>query len=182
MLRILLPVLLLLLPALACATPHTTHSLHHGGLDRTVHLIVPDSAGPGAPLVLALHGGGGRGDRLDRAMRSGLSRGAARRGWVLAMPDGIEKGWNDGRKLTTDKDKRRAKVDDVGFLEHLVDQLAADGTIDPERVFVIGISNGGFMAYRLAVAGGRGPRSMTMPDTPGHPRDTPGLQVSRHGR
>lgn len=146
--------LLLCLALSACVPQHarpTTKVMRHGGHERPVHLVVPESARPGAPLVLVLHGGGGRGDRMDKAMGYGMSREASKRGWVLAFPDGIENGWNDGRKPVTEKDRRRSKVDDVGFLNAVVDRLAADGLIDPARVMVVGVSNGGHMAYRLAV-------------------------------
>jgi polyhydroxybutyrate depolymerase len=42
------------------------------------------------------------------------------------------------------------KVDDVGFLRTLIDRLEHDYTVDPKRIFVTGISNGGMMSYRLA--------------------------------
>lgn len=141
---------LCLLFALGCG-PLSRHTVQHNGIEREYHLFVPDSAAPGAPLVLALHGGGGLGRKMDGYTRRGISREAAERGWVVAFPQGTERGWDDGRKLVTEKDKRRAGVDDVGFLLALIDELAEAGTADPQRVVVTGISNGGFMSYRLGV-------------------------------
>lgn len=135
---------------IACG-PLTTHTLEHGGRERAYHLFVPDSAQPDAPLVLALHGGGGRGEHLDRQTRHGLTREAEKLGWVVVFPDGVEKGWNDGRTLSSRRDRLRAGVDDVDFLLSLVDHLAEEGTVDPDRVFATGISNGGFMSIRLAL-------------------------------
>ncbi len=125
--------------------------LDHDGLQRSYHLFVPEDVAPGAPLVLALHGGGGRGVLLDRSTRGGITREAGERGWVVAFPQGIEKGWNDGRAPVTARDERRSAVDDVGFLTALTDELSSSHGVDAEQVFVLGISNGGHMSYRLGV-------------------------------
>ena len=44
----------------------------------------------------------------------------------------------------------RENIDDVGFISTLIDILIEDYNIDPERVYVTGISNGAIMSYRLA--------------------------------
>ena len=44
----------------------------------------------------------------------------------------------------------RENHDDVGFLEALIDHLDGFAQIDPARVVLVGHSNGGMMAYRLA--------------------------------
>lgn len=133
------------------AAPAVRHTVTHAGLERSYHVVVPETAAPGAPMVLALHGAGGQGDRLDKSTGHRLSEAARARGWVLVMPDGVERGWNDGRPVVTRENGPRTAVDDTGFLNAVVDRLAADGTIDPDRVFVVGISNGGMMANRLAI-------------------------------
>lgn len=139
-----------LLLALGCG-PLSRQTLVHDGIEREVHVFVPETAPPAAPLVLALHGGGGVGRKTDGYTRHGITREAEARGWVVAFPQGTERGWHDGRAPVTAKDRRRAQVDDVGFLLALIDALAAAGTIDPDRVMMTGISNGGFMSYRMGV-------------------------------
>lgn len=42
-------------------------------------------------------------------------------------------------------------VDDVAFVAALIDQLDGELAVDRERVFATGVSNGGMMAYWLAV-------------------------------
>ena len=63
-------------------------------------------------------------------------------------PEDIDKWGNptawDDRWIST------ATGDDVGFIDGLIDELDADYTIDLNRVYVSGISNGGMMAWRLA--------------------------------
>ena len=41
-------------------------------------------------------------------------------------------------------------VDDVVFFPALIDKLEHDYAVEPKRIFVTGISNGGMMSYRLA--------------------------------
>ena len=137
----------------ACASsPLAPVTLDVGGRARTTHLFVPPTPPAGLrPAVIALHGGGGRGDRFDRSTAGTLTAAAARRGWLVAFPEGVAKGWNDGRPPATDRDRERADVDDVAFLRALAADLAAHHGADPARLYVAGLSNGGFMAQRLAL-------------------------------
>jgi polyhydroxybutyrate depolymerase len=43
-----------------------------------------------------------------------------------------------------------SSVDDVGFTEALLDSLSATYSIDQNRIYAVGMSNGGFMSFRLA--------------------------------
>ncbi|MBI5548856.1 MAG: esterase, partial [Deltaproteobacteria bacterium] len=45
-------------------------------------------------------------------------------------------------------------VDDLGFLLALLEAIGQEVALDPERIYVLGISNGGFMAQTLACAAG----------------------------
>ena len=47
--------------------------------------------------------------------------------------------------------ERLTHMDDVGFVRDLLKQLESDYSIDAKRVYATGISNGGFMSYRLAL-------------------------------
>ena len=68
-------------------------------------------------------------------------------GLVLAVPDAIGGVWDDGRFARTD---RYGQADDVGYLT-AADRRRDDHTpIDPQRVYVFGMSNGAAMAGRLA--------------------------------
>jgi len=130
-----------------------TETLRHGGRERTYRLFLPkgfDRAKP-APLVLALHGGGGGAEQFDRSTKGHFGREAQRRGWAVVFPQGVAKGWNDGRPLTSLRDRRRRGVDDVAFLSALIDHLHATRGIDLSRVYATGMSNGGFMSYRLGL-------------------------------
>jgi polyhydroxybutyrate depolymerase len=120
--------------------------LVHDGRERTYLLYrPPDLAGAPRPLVVVLHGGGGTGARVART--TGFDVLAASAGFLVAYPDGVG-GWNDGRETTAQR-AHREDVDDVGFLRTLVDRLGDDPAVDPRRVGLTGISNGGMMTLRV---------------------------------
>jgi polyhydroxybutyrate depolymerase len=103
-----------------------------------------------APLVVFLHGYGGSGAANGSAL--GLDAFADEHGFVIAYPDGMidsrgKRFWN-----ATDAccDFDRTGVDDVGYIAHLLDDVMARVPVDTRRVYVIGHSNGGFFAHRLA--------------------------------
>jgi polyhydroxybutyrate depolymerase len=122
------------------------HALDHGGETRTYLVHTPPDLPPGpVPLVLVLHGAGGSGRQME-AM-SGFSAVADREGFLAVYPDGLRRVWNDGRHGALTK---RDTVDDVGFLLALLDRIAAARALDRARVYATGISNGGFLCYRLA--------------------------------
>lgn len=100
---------------------------------------------PGAALVLALHGRLGTPEGM--AKLSGLAPSAGGPGLVVAFPEGVQRSWADARQATP---SAKQGVDDVRFLAALIDALVQSHGVDPTQVFVLGMSNGGFMALTLA--------------------------------
>lgn len=136
------------------------HYLKLEGPEGPRRILVHDPPGAIArslPLVLALHGTGGTGRLM--ASLSGLSRLADERGFRVAYPQALgEPGnedpargaaWNAGPGLGCPS---HGTVDDVAFLTAVVDRVDRHGPVDPRRIYVAGFSNGGRMAYRLALA------------------------------
>jgi polyhydroxybutyrate depolymerase len=122
-----------------------------GGRLRSYVLYQPDGMGnqasaPGGriPLVIALHGRLGTGIGMEKLTH--FEAIAAREKFLLIYPDGIKKSWNDGRGTPAEKEG----VDDVGFIGALIDSAIRHCSVDPKRIYVTGISNGGFMTMRLA--------------------------------
>lgn len=128
----------------------TEHRLFYGGLERRYLLDVPSNTRHGAgrlPLVLVLHGGGGTAESAARM--TGFGRLARREGFIVAYPEGTSRRdrmftWNAGHCCGY---AMRRRVDDVGFLGALIDRLVRDNGVDPDRVYVTGLSNGGMMAH-----------------------------------
>lgn len=100
------------------------------------------------PLVLAVHGGASNAEKFERL--SGFNGVADEKGFLVAYPEGFAFSWNAGPCCGPAK---LGRVDDVGFLRRLVDELVEAKVADPERVYVTGFSNGGGMAYRMACEG-----------------------------
>lgn len=123
----------------------TVHTFTHGGILRSYRLYVPSSYVPGtpAPLVFNLHGYGSNAGQQE--LYSGMSAVADTAGFLLCLPDGINAEWNSGFTFPYN-----GGIDDVGFISSTLDRIAQDYSIDPARVFSCGMSNGGYMSYRLA--------------------------------
>ena len=128
-------------------------SIVHDGLNRTFIIHIPSSHDTCAPLplVIALHGNGGNAESMILVTRRAFNDLADRDSSIVVYPDGIELNWNDGRTGEQAEDGAHAgRIDDVGFVSALIDLMIRDHGVDPERVYVTGISNGATMAYRLA--------------------------------
>jgi polyhydroxybutyrate depolymerase len=124
-------------------------TLAFGGLKRSYRIYVPAHPANPAPVVFVLHGGGGSGSGQERVTQGGFNRIADREGIIVLYPDGVEHNWNDGRS-NVNSPAFKKNVDDVGFLKAVLDAVAARYPVDRKRVFATGMSNGGFMSYRLA--------------------------------
>lgn len=115
------------------------------GIERSYLLHVPPSLPKDkpSPLVVVFHGGGGTGKNGDRF--TGFSKLADREGFIVVYPNGLNKGWNDGR-LTEQVQSQRNNVDDIGFVAALLKHLESEHNIDPKRVYATGPSNGGIFS------------------------------------
>ncbi|AQA17845.1 hypothetical protein BST95_05940 [Halioglobus japonicus] len=125
-------------------------AIDHSGLQRQWQAFVPETAGANAPLVIVLHGSLSDGNVARASTFYSFDVVAAREGFVVAYPDGIDQHWNDCR-ANASYAANQLNIDDVGFVRALVSELAERLGIDRNRVFVAGFSNGGQMAYRLAM-------------------------------
>ena len=102
-------------------------------------------------LVLILHGGGGTGDGMERTITlGGFNNLSDEYQFIAAYPDGYEKHWNDGRKNVLDP-AHLENLNDVDFFAALIENLTNKYNVDPDRIFITGISNGAMMSFRLAI-------------------------------
>ncbi|MBI4423695.1 MAG: hypothetical protein HY554_08210 [Elusimicrobia bacterium] len=116
--------------------------LPYGGLDQL-----------SGSAVIVLHGGGGSAENAARGSRMGEL--ADRESFLVAYPQGTGARaggayagtWNAGGCCGSAAEE---KVDDVGFLSAVIDDLVKRYKVDRRSVYVAGISNGAQMAYRLA--------------------------------
>lgn len=110
---------------------------------RSPHAIEDEKS----PLVIVLHGGG-KGDGLSPAKYLGFTSLSENEGFVVVYPNGVNDFWRDGRDHSF-RDEIDAEVDDIAFISTLIVYLVAHQQVDPKRVYVTGISNGGIMTMRI---------------------------------
>ena len=128
----------------------TRGAIEVAGLRRTYSLYRPQHLAPGAPLVVAMHGADGSGARMRTSTGYGFERLADQYGFAVVYPNAFEGNWN-ACNVEGGHSASRRNVDDVGFLTALVDKLAPEIGVDRHRVYAMGISLGGQMAFRLAL-------------------------------
>ncbi len=128
-------------------------SIPFGGYERTylVHLSTGYTGTTDLPLIIAMHGGAGNAYTMENI--SQLSIKADAENFIVVYPEGIKGGyfnissWNAGWCCGF---ASSSNVDDVGFIDALLDTLINHYAIDTNRIYATGMSNGGFMSYRLA--------------------------------
>src|SRR5690606_2445805 len=97
---------------------------------------------PLAPLVLALHGYG-QNSRDFRAV-TGLDAAADRHGFIVAYLQAAMGAWDIFGGLGN------LGLDDVDYVRQVIDRVSRNHPIDEDRIVVVGLSNGGVFAQRLA--------------------------------
>lgn len=136
-------------PALVGGSGELTVS--HDGVRRSYTLRVPDTTHHrGAlPLVVVMHGGGGNAENVENM--TGFTPVGAREGFLVAYPNGS--GGVAGSLLTWNAehccgDAMRDEADDVGFVAAVIDDVARRHRVDPNRLYLTGMSNGAMMSHR----------------------------------
>jgi polyhydroxybutyrate depolymerase len=130
---------------------------------REVESAPPEAPAPGAavyvpvlsksspmPFVVFLHGLGGSGRDLAEGLR--LKEMADVLGFAFVAPEGhVDRSgrrfWNATATCCNFDD---VQIDHVAELRAWITRALADPRVDPRRVYIVGFSNGGFMAYRAA--------------------------------
>jgi polyhydroxybutyrate depolymerase len=126
----------------------TRGSIDVDGRKRTYQAYVPKGLARGAPVVLAMHGSGENGTAMRIETGYGFERLADERGFAVVYPNGENGHWNT---CEIDKDAQQPSIDDVRFLTALADKFVDEIGTDRNRVFGVGLSEGGYMAIRLAL-------------------------------
>jgi polyhydroxybutyrate depolymerase len=104
------------------------------------------------PLIVLLHGYTSSGQSITNYW--GLGRLVEDYGFVLAAPDGTRESNGNQNPFWNATDAccnfENSPVNDSAYIRHIIDQIKTSHPIDPDRVYVIGHSNGGFMSLRMA--------------------------------
>jgi polyhydroxybutyrate depolymerase len=123
------------------------------GHQRTYHLYLPgslDSHNP-APIVLVFHGAhyANPEPTINQAAETGqfiVVYPDTIGGHLLVNGEDVSNEWNAGICCGQSVP---AGIDDVGFVNRLLDDLVRSYRIDPSRVYAMGLRNGGGMSLRL---------------------------------
>ncbi len=113
---------------------------------------IPQSYDPSkpTPLVIMLHGYSAT-PFVEEAIYK-LTPVSESRGFLYAMPEGLIDSMHHPYWNATDAccDMDGSHVDDVAYLNAVIDDMEARYNVDKKRVFFTGHSNGGFMSHRMA--------------------------------
>ena len=122
------------------------------GDERRVPVLLPDAWNRNQrwPLVILLHGYSASGGGQDAYF--GVSDRRNDFGFIALAPDGNRdrrgnRFWN---ATSTCCDFWRTRVDDLAYIRGLIAEAIDRLSVDPNRVYLIGHSNGGFMSNRIA--------------------------------
>ena len=136
-----------------------TFAITVNGLQRNYMVHVPATQIPKAPfpVVIMLHGGGGTGRAAKR--ETGWAEKADKEGFLAVFPNALARDparrsrfagnpqlWNDGSNRFH---PAQNAVDDVRFLDAMLDDLLTKFNVDNKRVYVTGFSNGASMTFRI---------------------------------
>lgn len=167
----------LCLPLLSIGQQTIDGSITFAGIQRDYILYVPEIYTPGeaVPLILNFHGY--TSNAFEQLNYGDFRPIADTAGFIVVHPQGtvdllgnthFNVGWGT------------SSVDDLGFTAALIDSLSAEYSINQDRIYSTGMSNGGFMSYNLAcemsdriaaIASVTGTMNINQPATcsPGHP-------------
>jgi polyhydroxybutyrate depolymerase len=115
------------------------------GIERSYYIYYPKNNNSQSKLPLLFVNHGGRGNGIRMASLADFRPLAEREGFILVYPNGYKNSWNDGRPTNANKEN----IDDVNFFSEMIDKFVKNNNADSKRVYVTGISNGGFMSARL---------------------------------
>jgi len=137
---------------LASGTFRDDLNLRTGKYNRHFLLHIPEgyTLSRQYPLVVVLHGAFSTAREMENESR--WSQLADREGFIVIYPEGIGilgylQHWNAGQccgKAVRDDWK------DVAFIEAAIDGMCRQYSVDRSRIYMVGFSNGGMMAYRFA--------------------------------
>ncbi|MBN1425064.1 dienelactone hydrolase family protein [Candidatus Fermentibacteria bacterium] len=116
------------------------------GITRSYLLFCPPEAKPAPALVFNLHGYGS--SAAQQMHYSAMNAVADTAGFIVVYPEAVEARWNSG--ISDGPGWPTPDVDDVAFISALIDTLHRARGVDLSRVYVCGMSNGGFMSLRIA--------------------------------
>jgi poly(3-hydroxybutyrate) depolymerase len=120
------------------------------GADRPAELFLPISNQSNEPsgILLDLHGYGG--NSMSQTSYTFLKQAALDAGLAYLAPDGTKdrsgtRFWNASNACC---DFAKSGVNDVDYIDSLIDEISDSYNLDKSRIYLFGHSNGHFMSYK----------------------------------
>ena len=123
-------------------------NIEHDGLARSFNIFVPDTYDPSepVPLLFCLHGYGSNHDVIMEY--TDFNTIASSENFIVVYPQGsLLNGithWNVGGWTVG------SFVDDISFIDLIIETVSDSYSINPDRIYSTGMSNGGYMSFLLA--------------------------------
>lgn len=135
-----------MLIGLAVSAQEKKENIIVDGLKREFITYLPAGGGNGQamPVIISLHGRLGTAE--SQLKFADFRPIADREKVIIVCPQGINRSWNDGRGTPA----HNKGINDVKFINQLIGYVLKTYNANPARVYVTGMSNGGFMTSRLA--------------------------------
>jgi polyhydroxybutyrate depolymerase len=121
----------------------TTDNLIHNGINRNFIYYTPTSwtQSESLPILFVLHGLTQNGNGIMNI--TGFNAIAEENNFIVCYPDGISAAWNANMNVTV------SQADDIGFLEILALYMQNNFNTNPNKQYLCGFSNGGFMSHKM---------------------------------
>lgn len=123
------------------------------GEERSYRVVTPpgdtgDGGDTELPVIVAIHDAGNTIDGMAQVTQ--LQRAAVQHDFAVVFPaaaEEAERTWNAGFCCGAGPS---VGLDDMAFLDAVVDEVADDEQVDADRIYLAGVSNGAVMAYQYA--------------------------------
>jgi len=115
--------------------------------NRTYIVHLPNNYNPStpAPLMFAIHGIGI--DAAGTQQYSGFDQLGEEQGYIVVYPNSYDGFWSDGCNCQY---VEKVGIDDIKFLDYLIDKMKKQYNIDTTRIYAWGWSQGGILVNQLA--------------------------------
>lgn len=122
---------------------------------RPVTVNLPADTSQPSPLLIMLHSASTSGAHQEKYMKLGPV--AKKLGMIYIAPDGTvgadgRRVWNAAKACCQ---KSGEPVDDIAYLDSLIDEIDAKFPVDRNRIYFVGHSNGAFMSLAFACSTGK---------------------------
>ena len=118
---------------------------------RTFSYYLPKNLKNNPSIVFVLHGTSMTGERMRQYTQFRFDQIADNDSFIVVYPDAYKKNWHCARTVPKDA-AHNENINDVAFIENIIEILHRDYSINREEVYATGYSNGGHMCTKLALS------------------------------